>query len=81
MAEGQGAPLKPRPEGPPSSSSGAPLGPLGDPTGSFVYFDEDSAKKLEFCPSRGTRHTEGPPGGLPGASWGLFMASWGRADG
>ncbi|KAL8273508.1 hypothetical protein Esti_002574 [Eimeria stiedai] len=29
------------------------LGPLGDPSGDFVYFDGDAAKKLEFCPSKG----------------------------
>ncbi|CDJ43173.1 elongation factor Tu GTP-binding domain-containing protein, putative, partial [Eimeria tenella] len=48
--------------GPPSSTAAAAaataakaqfLGPLGDPSGEFVYFDGDSANKLEFSPSRG----------------------------
>ncbi|KAL8451068.1 hypothetical protein Emag_002941 [Eimeria magna] len=38
---------------PSGAPSGGLLGPLGDPSGEFVYFDEDAAKKLEFCPSKG----------------------------
>ncbi|KAL8424877.1 hypothetical protein Efla_002996 [Eimeria flavescens] len=36
-----------------ASSQGPLLGPLGDPLEEFVYFDEEAAKKLEFCPSKG----------------------------